>query len=86
MMGRYRYRYIPTSHANIWLFYVIDKTKGLGFKCTDMKQYTETNTKKDQRQNMNTAQLGKLYCFNHYLAIFLNIYGEGGGSSFKLIR
>lgn len=47
------------------------ETKALDFKCIHMTRCLQTNTGRDQSQNMDVAQLDKLYGFNHYLATSL---------------
>ena len=54
------------------------ETKALDFKCTHMTRCLQTNTGRDQSQNMDVAQLDKLYCFSHYLATSLRTCRKGG--------
>lgn len=73
-----RARYKFQSPMLLYLFFMSCLKQVLNFNCTHVKQCLQTNTRRDQSQNMSTSQLDELYYFNHYLATSLNTYGERG--------
>ena len=60
----------------LYLFLGLVWIKSFGFQMHSPDTMFINKYGRNQSQNMNAAQLDKLYYFNHYLATSLKIYAE----------